>query len=211
MKTRTLAADHPTSLRRAGRWLRCGQVVAFPTDTVYGVGAHVFRPDGVAAVYAVKERPLSKAIPILIADLDDLRRVARTIPPVAWRLVEHFWPGGLTIILPRAAGLPPIITAGGDSVAIRCPNHAVPLALMRIIGAPLAATSANRSGEPDPTTAGQVAAQLAGRLPLIIDGGPAPIGIPSSLVDLSISPPRLLRAGAIPALQLRVWLPDLVE
>jgi len=211
MKTHTLAADDPGTRRNAERWLRCGQVVAFPTDTVYGVGAHAFRPDGVAAVYAVKERPLSKAIPVLIAELDDLRRVARAIPPAAWQLVEHFWPGGLTIVLPRAADLPPIITAGGDSVAIRCPNHAVPLALMHAIGAPLAATSANRAGQPDPTTAVQVVAQLAGRLPLIIDGGPSPIGVPSSVVDLSVTPPRLLRAGAISAGQLRLWLPDLVE
>lgn len=209
MRTRVVSCDHRLALHWARRYLACGQVVAFPTDTVYGVGAHAFLPDAVAALYAIKQRSLDKAIPVLIADVSDIGCVAATVPAAVWRLAEQFWPGGLTLVVPRAPDLPRIITAGGNTVAVRCPDHPVPRALMRALGAPLAATSANLSGQPDPTTAQQVAAQLVGRLPLILDGGPAPIGTASSVVDVSVSPPRLLRAGAISAAQLRIWLPDL--
>jgi L-threonylcarbamoyladenylate synthase len=211
MKTRVLPADDPEAIRRARRLLQAGEVVAFPTDTVYGVGAHAFQPEAVAALYGVKGRPEEKAIPILVAQMEDVERVARVVPPAAWRLAERFWPGGLTIVLPRAARVPDIVTAGGDTVAVRCPAHPVPLALMNVLSAPLAATSANLSGQPSPATARQVIEQLAGRLPLIIDGGECPGGVASSVVDLSASPPRLLRAGAISADELRTLLPDLVS
>jgi len=149
------------------------------------------------------------AIPILVAQNEDMARVARHVPAVAWELAEHFWPGGLTLVLPRAEKIPSVVTAGGDTVAIRCPDHPIPLALANAIGAPLAATSANLSGQPSPTTARQVVEQLAGRVPLIIDGGQCAGGVPSTVVDLSISPPRLLRAGAVPAEELYDLLPDL--
>jgi len=185
-------------------------VVAFPTDTVYGVGAHAFQPESVSALYVAKKRPTTKAIPILVAQIEDLTRVARTIPDLAWQLAERFWPGGLTLVLPCAKKVPAIVTAGGDTVAVRCPGHPVPLALMTAVGAPLAATSANLSGQPSPTTALQVVEQLAGRVRLIIDGGDCPGGVVSTVVDLSISPPRLLRAGAISTEMLRDLLPHLV-
>jgi L-threonylcarbamoyladenylate synthase len=161
-------------------------------------------------LYGVKNRPTSKAIPILVAQIGDMTRVARQIPAIAWELAERFWPGGLTLVLPRAEMVPPIVTAGGDTVAIRCPNHPVPYALADAIGAPLAATSANLSGQASPTTAGQVVAQLGGRVPLIIDGGECPGGVPSTVVDLSAGPPRILRTGAISAGELSELLPDLV-
>lgn len=211
MKTRVMAADDPQTIRRARRLLRSGQVVVFPTDTVYGVGAHAFQTEAVAGLYAAKNRPATKAIPILVAQIEDVARVARIVPAVAWRLAERFWPGGLTLVLPGAKKVPSIVTAGGDSVAVRCPDHAVPLALINAIGAPLAATSANLSGQPSPASVRQVLAQLAGRVPLIIDGGDCPGGVPSTVVDLSVSPPRLLRAGAIPIEAVRDLLPDLVE
>jgi L-threonylcarbamoyladenylate synthase len=211
MKTRVMPADDAETIRRARRWLRSGQVVAFPTDTVYGVGAHAFQPEAVAALYAAKNRPTTKAIPILVAQIEDMARVARVVPVVAWELVERFWPGGLTLVLPRAEKVPSIVTAGGDTVAIRCPDHPIPLALMNAVGAPLAVTSANLSGQPSPATSRQVVMQLAGRVPLIIDGGECPGGVPSTVVDLSLSPPRLLRAGAISADNLRDLLPNLVE
>jgi L-threonylcarbamoyladenylate synthase len=210
MKTRVMLAGDPKTIQHAGRLLRSGQVVAFPTDTVYGVGAHAFQTEAVAALYAAKNRPAAKAIPILVAQIEDVARVACTVPAVAWELVERFWPGGLTLVLPRAPKVPPIVTAGGDTVAVRCPDHSIPLALMNALGAPLAATSANLSGQPSPATAREVITQLAGRVPLIIDGGECPGGVPSTVVDLSVSPPRLLRAGAIPAEDLRDLLPDLV-
>ncbi len=198
-------------MRLAQRLLRSGQVVAFPTDTVYGVGAHAFQTEAVAALYVAKNRPTSKAIPVLVAQIEDIARVAGTVPSVAWRLVERFWPGGLTLVLPRAKEVPPVVTAGGDTVAIRYPDHPLSNALIKAAGVPLAATSANLSGQASPTSAGQVMEQLDGRIPLIIDGGPCPGGIPSTVVDLSISPARLLRAGAIPARALRDFLPDLAD
>jgi L-threonylcarbamoyladenylate synthase len=185
-------------------------LVAFPTDTVYGLGAHAFQPEAVAALYEAKNRPTSKAIPILVAQIEDMERVARLVPVVAWQLAERFWPGGLTLVLPRSEKVPSVVTAGGDTVAIRCPDHSVPLALMNAIGVPLAATSANLSGHASPTTARHVVEQLAGRVPLIVDGGACSGGVPSTVVDLSLSPPRLLRPGAIPAGELRPLLPDLV-
>jgi L-threonylcarbamoyladenylate synthase len=210
MKTRVIPADEPEAIDRARRLLRSGEVVAFPTDTVYGVGAHAYRPEAVAVLYKVKNRPASKAIPILVAQAEDVTRVARQVPAIALELAERFWPGGLTLVLPRAEIVPPIVTAGGDTVAIRCPDHPVPLALADAIGAPLAATSANLSGQASPTTAGQVVAQLGGRVPFIIDGGECPGGVPSTVIDLSASPPRMLRTGAISAGELSELLPDLV-
>lgn len=211
VKTRVMSADDPQTIRRAQRLLRSGQAVAFPTDTVYGVGAHAFQTKAVSALYAAKDRPADKAIPILVAQIEDVARVARLVPAVAWELAKRFWPGGLTVVLPCAERVPSIVTAGGDTVAIRCPDHPIPLALINALGAPLAATSANLSGQPAPTTARQAVGQLAGRVPLIIDGGACPGGIASTVLDLSVSPPRLVRAGAIPVGELRRWLPDLVE
>jgi len=211
MRTRVVPADDPQTIRRAQRLLQSGKVVAFPTDTVYGIGAHAFQPEAVAALYAVKGRPTDKAIPVLVAQIEDVARVARAIPPVAWRLAERFWPGGLTLVLACSDRVPAMVTAGGDTVAVRCPDHPIPLALINAVGAPLAATSANLSGQPDPTNARQVVAQLTGRLPLIIDGGECPGGVASTVVDLSVSPPHLLRAGAIAADDLRALLPELAS
>ena len=210
-KTRVLPADDPEAIRRAWRMIQSGEVVAFPTDTVYGVGAHAFLPEAVAALYLVKERPTTKAIPILVAQIEDIARVACDIPSIAWQLAERFWPGGLTLVLPRAEKVPSVVAAGGVTVAVRCPDHSVPLALVENIGAPLAATSANLSGQPSPTTARQVLEQLSGRVPLIVDGGECPGGVPSTVVDLSRSPPCLLRAGAIPPEDLQNLLPDLTK
>lgn len=211
VKTWVALADDPGTFHRAQRLLRSGEVIAFPTDTVYGVGAHAFQPEAVATLYAVKNRPTSKAIPILVAQIDDMARVARQIPAIAWDLAERFWPGGLTLVLPRAEKVPSVVTAGGDTVAIRCPDHPIPLALANAIGAPLAATSANLSGQPSPTSALQVVEQLAGRVPLIVDGGECPGGVPSTVIDLSMGLPRLLRAGATSVGELVDLLPDLVD
>jgi L-threonylcarbamoyladenylate synthase len=209
MMSQLVSAKDPQAIEHARHLLCLGQVVAFPTDTVYGVGVHAFLPEAVAALYAAKRRPTDKAIPILVGGIEDMERVGRTVPPIAWQLAERFWPGGLTLVLPRAEQVPSVVTAGGDTVAIRYPDHPIPLALMKAIDAPLAATSANLSGQPSPSTAEQVMSQLADRIPLIIDGGKCPGGIPSSVVDLSHTPPRLLRAGAVTAEELLDVLPDL--
>jgi L-threonylcarbamoyladenylate synthase len=181
----------------AARILAEGGLVAFPTDTVYGVGAHAFQPDAVERIYVAKIRPRDKAIPILLAQADDLALVAEGITETAWLLAERFWPGGLTLVLPRKASVPDVVSAGGDTVAVRVPDHPVTLALIAALGAPLAATSANLSGHPSPVTAQQVEAELGGRIELILDGGRCPGGVPSTVLDLTTDPPTVLRAGAI--------------
>ena len=181
----------------AARILAEGGLVAFPTDTVYGVGAHAFQPDAVERIYTAKVRPRDKAIPILLAQADDLALVAEGITETAWLLAERFWPGGLTLVLPKKANIPDVVSAGGSTVAVRVPNHPVPLALIAALGAPLAATSANLSGHPSPVTAGEVEAELGGRIELILNGGRCPGGVPSTVLDLTADPPAILRAGAI--------------
>jgi L-threonylcarbamoyladenylate synthase len=209
MRTRVAPAADPDAVRQAVALLRAGQVVAFPTDTLYGVGAHALDEVAVGRLYAVKDRPSNKAIPVLVADVADLSRLVRSVPDIVTRLAAQFWPGGLTLVLPEAAGLPVILTAGVDSVAVRCPAHPTPLALIRSLGVPLATTSANLSGQPAPKTADQVVEQLSGRVPLILDGGECAAGVPSTMLDLSVDPPRVIRAGAVSIEALRRLLPEL--
>ena len=187
----------------AARILAEGGLVAFPTDTVYGVGAHAFQPDAVERIYVAKIRPRDKAIPILLARADDLVLVAEGITETAWLLAERFWPGGLTLILPRKANVPDVVSASGSTVAVRVPDHSVVLALIAALGAPLAATSANLSGRPSSVTAQEVEAELGGRIELILDGGQCPGGIPSTVLDLTADPPAILRAGAIGVEEIR--------
>ena len=196
----------PADIAQAVDVLRRGGIVAFPTDTVYGVGADVRQPEAIAALYEVKERPLSKAIPVLLARAEDLCSVAREVPKSAWRLAEQFWPGALTLVVRRSPSLPSILTAEGPTVAVRVPDHPVVRALIEGLGAPLAATSANISGQPSSVTADDVLAQLGGRIALILDGGPCPGGRSSTVVDLTTTPPRVLRPGPISAEQIRAAL-----
>jgi L-threonylcarbamoyladenylate synthase len=181
----------------AVRILADGGLVAFPTDTVYGVGAHAFQLDAVERIYAAKIRPRDKAIPILLAQPDDLPLVAERITETAWLLAERFWPGGLTLVLPKKANVPNVVSAGGPTIAVRVPDHPVPLALIAASSAPLAATSANLSGRPSPVTAWEVETELGGRIELILDGGRCPGGVPSTVLDLTTDLPAILRAGAI--------------
>lgn len=187
----------------AARVLAEGGLVAFPTDTVYGVGAHAFQPDAVERIYVAKIRPRDKAIPILLAQPDDLVLVAEGITEAAWLLAERFWPGGLTLVLPKKTSVPDVVSAGGPTVAVRAPDHPVPLALIAALGVPLAATSANLSGHPSPVTAPEVVAELGGRIELILDGGQCPGGVPSTVLDLTTDPPAILRAGVIAAKEIR--------
>ncbi len=184
-------------LDRAAGLLRAGELVAFPTDTVYGVGAIAWDRRAVAKLYTAKLRSPDKAIPLLLADVDDLDLVAAAVSPAARRLAQRFWPGPLTLVLPRAGAVPDEVTAGGATVAVRVPDHPMARALIRLAGAPLATTSANLSGQPSPVTAAEVAAQLAGRVALILDGGRCPGGVPSTLVDVTGETPRILRPGPL--------------
>jgi L-threonylcarbamoyladenylate synthase len=177
--------------------LRAGELVAFPTDTVYGVGAVVWDRAAVARLYTAKLRAPDKAIPVLLADPADLDLVARDVTPFARRVAERFWPGPLTIVLPKAPAVPGEVTAGGDSVAVRVPDHPLARALIREAGAPLATTSANLSGGRSPVTAEEVAAQLVGRIAMILDGGRCPGGTASTVIDLSGATPLIVRPGPI--------------
>lgn len=177
--------------------LQAGSVIAFPTDTVYGVGADGLNAAAVLKLYTIKDRPLTHAIPVLLADLTDLPLISRSIPERAVLLAERYWPGGLTLVVPAAPHLPPELLAGGATVAVRVPDYAPLRTLIRRLAHPLAATSANRHGAANPATAQDVLAQLGDRLPLVLDGGPTSGDIPSTVIDLTRSTPRILRQGCV--------------
>jgi L-threonylcarbamoyladenylate synthase len=177
--------------------LRKGGVIAFPTDTVYGLGAGIHIESAVKRVFQVKQRPAVMALPVLVADVPQIHEVAQFIPAYAWRLVEHFFPGALTLVVYRTKAVNDIITAGGDTVAIRIPAHPVPIALIKGCGMPLIGTSANISGSSSMLTAEEVKTQLGDTVDLIIDGVPAPDGRESTVVDVTGDVPVILRLGAI--------------
>ncbi|MCD8365401.1 MAG: threonylcarbamoyl-AMP synthase [Clostridiales bacterium] len=165
--------------------IRQGGLVAFPTETVYGLGADALLPEGAKRIYAAKGRPSDNPLIVHIADFEALDRIAREIPPQAGLLADAFWPGPLTMIFQKSGEVPRETTGGLDTVAVRMPSHPVALALIRASGGYIAAPSANTSGRPSPTTARHVYTDLDGKIPLILDGGPVNIGIESTIVDLS--------------------------
>jgi L-threonylcarbamoyladenylate synthase len=177
--------------------LKQGGLVAFPTDTVYGLGAGMTLPQAVAQVYAVKARPPGMALPLLVANTAQVSELAQRIPSVAWRLIERFLPGALTIVLPKSEAVPPIVSGGGGTVAVRIPAHPIPIALIKGLGTPIIGTSANLSGHPSPLTAEEVYSQLGDKVDLIIDGGQC-LGQESTIVDVTGETPVILRVGAIP-------------
>ena len=209
--TEILSAHTSKAIRTAVHLLREGEVVAFPTDTLYGLGANAFERFAVRKIFTLKQRPLDKALPVFITQIDDLNLVARHVPNQAWPLLQQLWPGALTVVLPKNPALPDDVTAGQPTVAVRIPDHPTCLDLVIKTGRPLAVTSANRSGLETPATAQAVAAQLGDDLPLVLDGGPSPSSQASTLIDLSVSPPRLLRPGPISFEVLKKFLPDLVN
>lgn len=208
--TDILPISSAKALRLARRLLRDGEVIAFPTDTIYGLGANAFERYAIREVFAIKERPTDKGLPVFIAHINDLNLVAHRVPNQAWPLLNRFWPGALTVILPRNPQLPADVSGGQDTVAVRIPDHAGCLELVTQFGQPLIATSANLSGHPTPATAQEVATQLGGRIPLILDGGPSPQAEASTIVDLTTSPPRIVRAGALATDMLQDVLPGLI-
>ena len=211
MDTKRLSASDPHAIAQAVTVCRAGGIVAFPTDTVYGVGALVREEKAVRALFQVKGRDTGKAIPVLIATLSQLEGVVRSVPPLAHQLAARFWPGPLTLVLPRHPALSPVVTGGGETVAVRMPAHDVALQLLRTLGEPLATTSANRAGEPSATTADEVLAQLAGRIALVLDGGPSLGGVPSTVLDLTTKPPSLLRRGPVGPADWHDLLPSVAE
>lgn len=177
--------------------LRSGAAIAFPTDTVYGIGANGLNAAAVLQLYQIKERPRSQPIPVLLADPADLALVSSVVPAHAAALAQRYWPGGLTLVVPAAPHLPAELLAGGTSVAVRVPDHPALRSLISQLGRPLAATSANLHGKPNPRTAQDVVAQLRDRLPLVLDGGATAGDIASTIVDLTGPSPRVLRQGTV--------------
>lgn len=194
-------------LTHALQLLHAGQPIAVPTETVYGLAADGLNPNAVARIFAAKERPHFDPLILHIADPSDLPSLAAHISPEAQALAHAFWPGGLTLVLPKQPVVPDLVTAGLPHVAVRCPAHPLMRQLLREFGRPLAAPSANRFGRISPTDADAVRAELGDRIPLILDGGPCPIGLESTIIDTTTRPCRLLRAGAIPLEAIRHILP----
>jgi L-threonylcarbamoyladenylate synthase len=178
--------------------LHKGGVVAFPTDTVYGLGADAFNSTAVERIYEIKNRPQHRQLPLLIADVGSLTTLAKPIPEIAWFLARRFWPGGLTLVLPKADTLPAYL-ASGPTIAVRVPDHPVCLALIQQLENPIIGTSANISGQPAALTAEEVGKQLGGKIDFIINGGKCPGGKESTVVDATREPPIILRQGIIPS------------
>lgn len=192
-----MAPIDPETLAGAARRLREGGLVAFPTETVYGLGAHALDPDAVARIYAAKGRPAWNPVIVHVPDLEHARPLSRAWPAAAEALASAFWPGPLTVVVPKAAHVPDVTTAGRDAVGIRVPAHPVALALLREAAIPVAAPSANRFTQVSPTTADDVARSLGDRVACILDGGPCDVGIESTVVDCTGPEVRVLRPGMI--------------
>lgn len=191
------ACPDPEALGPAAALIRQGGIVAFPTETVYGLGADATNAAAVNRIFEAKGRPSDNPLIVHVASHEDASRVVASIPPLALRLMERFWPGPLTLVLPKRPEVPDIVTCGLATVGVRMPSHPVALALIRAAGTPLAAPSANLSGRPSPTTAEHVLEDLGNRIDLVIDGGETGVGLESTVVDLTVDPPVVLRPGGI--------------
>ncbi len=196
------AQPDPAVLAEAAAVIRRGGLVAFPTETVYGLGADALNAAAVRRIFAAKGRPASDPLIVHVAGREELARVVESVPAVAEALATRFWPGPLTFVLPKAGHVPSEVTAGGPTVAVRCPAHLLAQALIRAAGTPIAAPSANRFAHTSPTTADHVWDDLAGQIDLILDGGPTPIGVESTVLDLTVEPPAILRPGGVTAEEL---------
>jgi L-threonylcarbamoyladenylate synthase len=200
--TRCVAIDPVTPdaglIAEAAALIRAGELVAFPTETVYGLGADALNPEALSRVYEVKGRPPDNPLILHVANREQLALVASELPASAAQLIDTFWPGALTLVLPKTAAVPEVATGGLSTVAVRMPAHPVALALIAAARTPLAAPSANRSGRPSPTMARHVFDDLHGRIPLILDAGPTPIGLESTVLDMTCMPAAILRPGGVP-------------
>jgi L-threonylcarbamoyladenylate synthase len=201
MEAHVLQIDTPDSfaaaVRTAGELLRAGHVVAVPTETVYGLAANALNAEAVSKIYQIKGRPAENPIIVHVASLDMARSCTLEWPDSAAALAAGFWPGPLTLVLPKAREIPPIVTAGGSSVGIRWPLHPFMQELIRACRFPLAAPSANPANQISPTSAAHVYESMKDRIPLIIDAGPSNVGIESTVLDLTVRPPRILRPGMV--------------
>lgn len=214
MNTRVLKVDpaqpDPGVVGEAAQAIRDGKLVAFPTETVYGLGANALDPAAVSRLFEAKGRPATDPLIVHIAHIGQLSMCASQVPPAARKLGLAFWAGPLTIILPKKPRIPDTVTAGLPSVAVRVPSHRVARALMEMAGVPVAAPSANRFSRPSPTTAAHVLADLDGRIDVVLDGGATDIGIESTIVDFTVDPPVMRRPGGLTLEQIRSVVPEVV-
>lgn len=210
METLLMNAQEPGCAEAAAKIIREGGLVAIPTETVYGLGANGLDPEAVSKIFIAKGRPNDNPLILHIADASQIDDLCHDVPESAYRLAERFWPGPLTMVLPAKSCVPQETTAGLSTVAVRCPDSPVTREIIRLAGVPLAAPSANLSGKPSTTTAGHVYHDHAGKIPMIVDGGPCRVGVESTIVDLTEKRPRLLRPGGITPQQLIAVLGDLV-
>jgi L-threonylcarbamoyladenylate synthase len=212
LRTETLIVDatapDAAMIARAAARLREGGLVAFPTETVYGLGAHALNHAAVARLFEAKGRPANDPLIVHVATFEQIHALVSRVPAEAAALASRFWPGALTLVMPRSALVPPAVTAGLPTVALRVPSHRVARALLEAAGLPIAAPSANLFSRPSPTRASHVRDDLDGRIDMIIDGGPTDVGVESTVLDLSGSVPTVLRPGAIGLEALRGVLPD---
>ena len=211
METRIFHPEHDTNaVAEAAAILRRGGLLGIPTETVYGLGADALNEDAVRRIFEAKGRPQDNPLIIHVPSADWLERYCQNVPAAAYRLAEKFWPGPLTMILPRREIVPLRTTGGLETVGVRCPNHPATLAIIEAAGVPIAAPSGNTSGRPSPTTAQHMMDDMAGKIDGIVDGGPCAVGVESTIIDLTVTPPRLLRPGGITPEQLISVLGDLV-
>ena len=195
MDTILIPINHPSAMSSALLVIKHGGLIAFPTDTVYGLGASVRNGQAIEGIYLAKNRPLEKSIPILIGDIDDLAKVSGEVPEIALKLAERFWPGPLTLVIPKRPDLPNQVSST-PTVGVRMPDYPLVRKLLHLSG-PMAVTSANLSGQASPSTADEVWDQLSGRIALILDGGKTPGGVPSTVVDCLGAELKVLREGPI--------------
>ncbi|HRW07563.1 MAG TPA: L-threonylcarbamoyladenylate synthase, partial [Caldilineaceae bacterium] len=212
LQTRIVTVDpvapDPALIEEAAAILVAGRLVAFPTETVYGLGANALDADAVQRIFAAKGRPASDPLIVHIYSLTQLEQITQTIPDIAWELAHHFWPGPLTLVLPKGEAIPANVSAGLATVAVRMPNHTVPYLLLKCADRPIAAPSANRFARPSPTQAQHVYDDLAGQVELILDAGPTTIGLESTVLDLTQPVPTILRPGGLPLEALRPIVPN---
>lgn len=214
IKTKILKIDplkpEETKIKEATNILKKNGLLAFPTETVYGLGANAFSSHAVKRVFQIKKRPLHKPLTLMLAEKEQIYSLVKELPPQAIILMDKFWPGPLTLILKASADVPSLAIAGGECVGLRIPQHPIPLALIKEFSKAIVATSANTSGATSPINARQVMDDLNGLIDMIIDGGESCLSMESTVIDLCCTPPRLLRSGALDILELKNILGEIV-
>ena len=210
MNTQILLPDQPDTLKTAAEIIRSGGLLGSPTETVYGLGANGLDPGAVLKIFEAKGRPQDNPLILHVSGPEQVTEFCHDIPAAAYALMERYWPGPLTLVLPARDNVPRRTTAGLDTVAIRCPDNDLTRAIIREAGVPIAAPSANISGKPSPTTAQHVYHDMAGKIEAIVDGGPCSVGVESTIVDLTGDIPRLLRPGGVTPEELKEMLGDLI-